>query len=116
MSEEESIVQALEEKQTQHLPLRLPKDAGPPVYENICECEERVLNSQRLVRVWFSRTAEGPESIEDWVALREYVHEHRKDESDPLAYAVALATELPRVNAVSVTDGEHGSIYYPEWP
>jgi hypothetical protein len=101
------------EAQEQHLPMRLPKNAGSPLYENIVECEERVLTSQRRVRVWFQRTAEGPESIKDWVALQEYVHSHRKDETDPLSYAVALATELPRVNAVQVSDGDHGSIYYP---
>jgi hypothetical protein len=86
------------------------------IMENIAECEERVLTSQRKVRVWFSRTAEGPESIDDWVLLKEYVHEHRKDEVDCLTYAIALATELPRVNAVEVRDGDHGSLYFPEWP
>ena len=73
-----------------------------------------MLTSQRRVRVWFQRTAEGPESIKDWVALQEYVHSHRKDETDPLSYAVALATELPRVNAVQVSDGDHGEHLLPQ--
>ena len=92
--------------------MNLPEKTGK-AFENICEVEERALTSQRRVRVWFARTAEGPNSIEDWTILRGYVHDHRKDEIDCLSYAVALATELPRVNAVSVMDWDHGSVYCP---
>jgi hypothetical protein len=93
-----------------------PRGTGKPIYENICEAKERTHFRQRTVRVWFRRTLEGPDPIDDLVMLNTYVYEHRKDELRSLDYAILLSKELPRVNAVEVRIGCEGSLYYPDWP
>jgi hypothetical protein len=97
----------------------------PRVYENLCEFRD----SRKAVRVWFHRTADGPDG---WVQQRalDFLCDNAKW-TDARDLAERIVAQLEDVNAVEVRPvmvnyaekrGEYavtlgpGVLIYPEWP
>lgn len=84
----------------------------PQVFENIIE---QRTDTGMLVRVWFNRSLDGPTVSEHAQQLHDALR-YAYIWKEPLELAINLEKHLVGVNAIQVSFGNTGSVYYPEWP